>query len=128
MPDTDENQSKIAQFVAQEIEMDGKIPHATRKAVELLIQDAKRRAKVIDDQRNSLTLRLRDLGGVVRMAGDMAVMEGSNLIEEKHMHAFGYFSNNLKSPEKTFFLDSIQKYREGRLPLLAIINLLKSCR
>lgn len=42
------------------------------------------------------------------------------------MHAFGYFSNNLKSPEKTFFLDSIQKYREGRLPLLAIINLIKS--
>ena len=85
MPDTDENQSKIAQFVAQEIEMDGKIPHATRKAVELLIQDARRRAKAIDDQRNSLTLRLRDLGGVVRMAGDMAVMEGDNLIEEKHM-------------------------------------------
>lgn len=42
------------------------------------------------------------------------------------MHAFGYFSNNLKSSEKTFFLDSIQKYREGRLPLLAILNLLKS--
>lgn len=85
MPDTDENQSKIAQFVAQEIEMDGKIPHATRKAVEILMGDARRRAKVIDDQRNALTLRLRDLGGVVRMAGDMAVMEGSNLIEEKHM-------------------------------------------
>ncbi|SCG84929.1 ATP-binding protein [Methanobacterium congolense] len=85
MPDTDENQSKIAQFVAQEIEMDGKIPHATRRAVEILMGDARRRAKVIDDQRNALTLRLRDLGGVVRMAGDMAVMEGSNLIEEKHM-------------------------------------------
>lgn len=85
MPDTDENQSKIAQFVAQEIEMDGKIPHATRGAVEILMGDARRRAKVIDDQRNALTLRLRDLGGVVRMAGDMAVMEGSNLIEEKHM-------------------------------------------
>ncbi|KAF5088944.1 ATP-binding protein [Methanobacterium aggregans] len=85
MPDTEENQSKIAQFVAQEIEMDGKIPHANRAAVEILIQDAKRRAKAIDDQRNSLTLRLRDLGGVVRMAGDMAVMEGNNLIEEKHM-------------------------------------------
>jgi uncharacterized protein YbgA (DUF1722 family)/uncharacterized protein YbbK (DUF523 family) len=42
------------------------------------------------------------------------------------MHAFGYFSNNLKSPEKMFFMDSLQKYREGRLPLLAIINLLKS--
>lgn len=30
MPDTEENEAKIAQFVAQEIEMDGRIPHATR--------------------------------------------------------------------------------------------------
>ncbi len=85
MPDTDANQSKIAQFIAQEIKMDGKIPHATKSAVKLLIDEARRRARVIDDQNDSLTLRLRDLGGVVRMAGDMAVMEGSDLIENKHM-------------------------------------------
>ena len=51
--------------------------------VELLIGEARRRADVIDDQKNSLTLRLRDLGGVVRMAGDMAIMDGSDLIERK---------------------------------------------
>ncbi len=85
MPDTDENEAKIAQFVAQEIEMDGKIPHTTRTAVQILIEEARRRANVIDDQRNAFTLRLRDLGGVVRMAGDMAVMEGSEFIEDKHM-------------------------------------------
>jgi ATP-dependent Lon protease len=85
MSDTPENQAKLAQFMAQEIKMDGKIPHATRTAVGMLLIEARRRAKVIDDQKNSLTLRLRDLGGVVRMAGDMAVMEGKNLIEEKHM-------------------------------------------
>ncbi len=86
MPDTPENASKLAQFVAQEIKMDGKIPHATRSAVSILLDESRRRAKVIDDQKNSLTLRLRDLGGVIRMAGDMAVMEGKNLIEDKHMH------------------------------------------
>ncbi|EKF85236.1 ATP-binding protein [Methanobacterium formicicum] len=86
MPDTDENQAKIAQFVAQEIEMDGKIPHATKSAVEIIVEEAKKRASIIDDQKNALTLRLRDLGGLVRMAGDMAVMDGSTLIEDKHIN------------------------------------------
>ncbi|AXV39683.1 ATP-binding protein [Methanobacterium sp. BAmetb5] len=85
MPDTDENRAKMAQFVAQEIEIDGKIPHATRNAVEIIIEEARKRARVIDDQKDSLTLRLRDLGGLVRMAGDMAVMDKSKLIEDRHI-------------------------------------------
>ncbi|MDP3066002.1 MAG: ATP-binding protein [Methanobacteriaceae archaeon] len=85
MPDNPENQAKMAQFVAQEIEIDGKIPHATRKSVELLLDEARNRARSIDDKRDSFTLRLRDLGGVVRMAGDLAVTDGSEFIEEKHM-------------------------------------------
>jgi ATP-dependent Lon protease len=85
MPDNPENQAKMAQFVAQEIEIDRKIPHATRKSVDLLLDEARNRARVIDDKRDSFTLRLRDLGGVVRMAGDMAVMGGSEYIEAKHM-------------------------------------------
>lgn len=86
MPNTDENQAKMAQFVAQEIEMDGKIPHAARSAVEIVVAEAKKRARIIDDQNDALTLRLRDLGGLVRMAGDMAVMDGSPLIEDKHIN------------------------------------------
>ncbi|MGC9517679.1 MAG: ATP-binding protein [Methanomicrobiales archaeon] len=85
MPANEENAAKLAQFVAQEIEMDGKIPHATLKAVEILIENAKKRAKLIDDQNDAYTLRLRDLSGVVRMAGDFAVMEGSEFINAKHM-------------------------------------------
>lgn len=85
MPDTEESRAKMAQFVAQEIKMDGKIPHATQTAVQLLLEEARRRAKVIDDQKDALTLRLRDLGGVVRMAGDMAVMNENELIEDKNM-------------------------------------------
>lgn len=86
MPDNDENVAKLAQFVAQEIEMDGKIPHATKRAVELLIDEARKRARIIDEQKDSLTLRLRDLGGVIRMAGDIAVMESSEYIRDKHMN------------------------------------------
>ena len=85
MPDNVENQAKMAQFVAQEIELDGKIPHATRSAVEIIVEEARRRARVIDDQSDAMTLRLRDLGGLVRMAGDMAVMDGSPLIGDKHI-------------------------------------------
>jgi ATP-dependent Lon protease len=85
MPDTEENQAKMAQFVAQEIELDGKIPHATRSSVEIIVEEARRRARIIDDQNDALTLRLRDLGGLLRMAGDMAVMDGSQLIEDKHI-------------------------------------------
>lgn len=96
MPDNEENEAKMAQFVAQEIKMDGKIPHATRKAVQILLDEARRRAKVIDHQKNALTLRLRDLGGVLRMAGDMAVMEGSDLIKDKHM---SFAIKNAKSIE-----------------------------
>ena len=85
MPDTLENEAKLAQFVAQEIEIDGKIPHASRAAVQILLDESRRRAKTIDDQKNALTLRLRDLGGVIRMAGDLAVMDGKDLIETEHM-------------------------------------------
>ena len=42
------------------------------------------------------------------------------------MHAMGYFSKKLTSPEKAFFLDTLEKYREGSIPLLVIINLIKS--
>jgi uncharacterized protein YbgA (DUF1722 family) len=42
------------------------------------------------------------------------------------MHALGYFSKELSSLEKSFFLDNLEKYREGRIPLLVNINLIKS--
>lgn len=85
MPDTEENQAKMAQFVAQEIELDGKIPHATKNAVKLVINEARKRARIIDEKNDDLTLRLRDLGGLVRMAGDLAVLDGSDYIEDHHI-------------------------------------------
>ncbi len=84
MPDTPENRAKYAQFVAQEIAMDGRIPHATRDAVLAIIEEGKRRAKRIDGE-NGLTLRLREMGGLIRVAGDLAVMNGDRFIERKHV-------------------------------------------
>jgi uncharacterized protein YbgA (DUF1722 family)/uncharacterized protein YbbK (DUF523 family) len=42
------------------------------------------------------------------------------------MHAFGYFSKDISHQEKEFFLESLEKYRQGRVPLLVNQNLLKS--
>lgn len=69
MPDTDENRERIVQFVAQEVKNDGKIPHFTPKACELIINEAKKRGS----RGNKLTTRFRELGGIVRAAGDIAI-------------------------------------------------------
>ena len=66
--DTDENRKKLVQFVAQEITKDAKIPHFTRDAVEEIIREAKRKAGM----RDKITLRFREVGGLIRAAGDIA--------------------------------------------------------
>jgi ATP-dependent Lon protease len=83
--DTPENRALLAQFIAQEISIDGRIPHASRSGIEAITREAKRRASVIDGKSGALTLRLRELGGLVRSAGDLAVIEGDQLIEERHI-------------------------------------------
>jgi len=85
MEDNDLNRGYLVQFVAQEIVKDKKIPHATRESIDLVIEESAKRALALDDARNSLSLRLRDLGGVVRLAGDYAILEGSKLIEPRHV-------------------------------------------
>jgi len=85
MPDTKDNRLELARFIAQEIGLDGRIPHARREAVEDIVGEAKKRAYIIDNERNALSLRLRDLGGVIRMAGDFAVLEESDFIESMHV-------------------------------------------
>lgn len=84
MPDNSHNRAKYAQFVAQEVHMDGHIPHATIEAVEEIIAEGRKRARA-DNQMNSLTLRLRELGGLIRAAGDIAVIEGAKFITADHV-------------------------------------------
>lgn len=84
MPDNEANRAALAQFIAQEIRRDGKIPHADREAVELIIEEARARARLIDDAAG-LTLRLRDLSGIIKLAGDLASIDGSALIGKEHV-------------------------------------------
>ncbi|MBA3045159.1 MAG: ATP-binding protein [Candidatus Thermoplasmatota archaeon] len=85
MPDDDRNRAKLAQFMAQEIMFDGKIPHATRDTVKALVEEAHSRASRIDKAENSLTLRLRELGGLIRTAGDIAITTKSEFILPEHI-------------------------------------------
>ncbi len=81
MPDTPENRRKLVRFVAQEVVRDGRIPHFDRYAVAEIIREARRRA----GRRGHLTLRLRELGGLVRTAGDIAKSEGSPIVRVEHV-------------------------------------------
>ncbi len=81
MEDTLENRNKLIRFVAQEIVRDGKIPHFTQDAVAEIMREAKRRS----GRKGHLTLMLRDLGGLIRVSGDVARAESSHLTEVNHV-------------------------------------------
>jgi len=85
MEDDEKNRTKMVQFVAQEVSIDKRIPHASREAVKAIIEESRRRAKETDNKDHALTLRLRELGGLIRAAGDLAVREGSPTIEASHI-------------------------------------------
>ncbi len=82
MPDNAKNVEKLEQFIAQEIRKDGKIPHAEYSAVSLIIEESRNIARKIDNAKG-LTLRLRNLAGIIKLAGDMASMEKKEYIERK---------------------------------------------
>jgi Lon-like ATP-dependent protease len=80
MERTPENEAALLRFVAQEVRRDGRIPHFSAAAAKAIVEEAGRRAGS-----GRLTLRLRDLGGLVRIAGDLAVAAGSPLTEQVHV-------------------------------------------
>jgi len=81
MDDTLENRNKLIRFVAQEVVRDGKIPHFTRDAVAEIMREAKRRS----GRKGHLSLMLRDLGGLVRVAGDVARAESASFTDVDHV-------------------------------------------
>jgi Lon-like ATP-dependent protease len=93
MPDIPENRRKLVRFIAQEVSKDGKIPHITREAVIAIIIEAKKRA----ERKHHLTLRLRDLGGLIRAAGDIARQEGAQYVTSQHVEAAKLSSRSLEN-------------------------------
>ncbi|MCK5138309.1 MAG: ATP-dependent protease LonB, partial [Thermodesulfovibrionia bacterium] len=79
--DTPENREKMVVFIAQEVNKDKRIPHFDKDAIEEIIKEAQRKA----NRKGHLTLRLRDLGGLIRAAGDIAKEEDAKLVTKKHV-------------------------------------------
>jgi Lon-like ATP-dependent protease len=81
MEDTPENQQKYIRFIAQEVKNDAKIPHFDKSAIDEIIREARRRS----NRKGNLTLKLRDMGGLIRVAGDIARQEGAKLTTAEHV-------------------------------------------
>ncbi|MCK4718863.1 MAG: ATP-dependent protease LonB, partial [Thermoplasmata archaeon] len=92
MDDNFENREKLTRFVAQEVHKDGKIPHFTKPAVSEIIREAKHRS----GRRGQLTLRLREMGGLVRVAGDIAQENKAPVVEVEHVQAAKHIARSLE--------------------------------
>jgi Lon-like ATP-dependent protease len=126
MEDNLENRRKLIRFVAQEVIRDGKIPHFDRSAVEEVVREARRRA----GRKGHLTLKLRDLGGLVRVSGDIARAEGAQVATAAHVLKAKHIARSVEQQLADTYLDQRQDYRLfkvggeeiGRVNGLAVIG------
>ena len=126
MDDTPENKDKIAIFIAQEVVKDKRIPHFDKTGVDEIINESKRRAGIS----GKLTLRLRELGGLVRAAGDIAVEDGSNLVKGEHVLKAKTVARTLEQQLADKYIENKKKYeviiitgyKIGRVNGLAVIG------
>ena len=126
MPDTAANRKLLVQFIAQEVRKDGKIPHFDRSAVEEIIEEARRRA----GRKNRLTLVLRDLGGLVRAAGDIAVERGKKVVAREEVIAAKNLATPIESQvvaqeldyRKDYKVFSTKGYSVGKVNGLAVVG------
>ncbi|HID74113.1 MAG TPA: ATP-dependent protease LonB, partial [Thermoplasmata archaeon] len=92
MKDTPENRLKLVRFVAQEVQKDGKIPNFDRSALAVILREAQKRS----GKKGYLTLRLRELGGLVRTAGDLARERGEKIVTAEHVLDAREFARTLE--------------------------------
>ncbi|MBY9000378.1 MAG: ATP-dependent protease LonB [Candidatus Heimdallarchaeota archaeon] len=126
MKDSPENRRKLARFCAQEIVKDRKIPHFSKDAVEEIIYEAQRRA----DRKGQLTLRLRELGGLIRAAGDLAKERNEILVSSETVVLAKKLARTLENQISDDYADDRKLYKifnteltkVGRVNGLAVIN------
>ena len=130
MPDTAKNRRRLIRFIAQEVEKDldtnRAIPHFDRSAVGMVLREAQRRS----GRRGKLSLRLRELGGLVRIAGDLAVEEGAEFTSAKHVLSARRIARPLEQQVADRMIERRQQYsllvnegeRVGRVNGLAVLG------
>ncbi len=107
MDDTDENRRKLIRFVAQEVVKDGRIPHFDKWAVAEVIREAQRRA----GRKGKLSLRLRELGGLVRVAGDIAASEGAKVVTREHVLKAKEIARSLEHQVASRAIEARKEYK-----------------
>ncbi len=107
MDDTAENREKLIRFVAQEVKKDTKIPHFEKEAVGEVIHEAQRRA----GRKGKLSLRLRELGGLVRTAGDLAFEQKQALVTRDHVDAAKKIAKSLEQQVVERAIEHQKDYR-----------------
>jgi Lon-like ATP-dependent protease len=126
MPDNKKNRKKIAVFVAQEIAKDKKIPPFSKEAVDEVIEQARRMA----NRKDHLTLRLRELGGLVRAAGDFAKEKKEKIVKRKHVIKAKKIARTLEKQISDKYIERKKEYeviltkgkKIGRVNGLAVIG------
>tara|TARA_Y100000034_G_scaffold135246_1_gene206350 strand:+ start:456 stop:2315 length:1860 start_codon:yes stop_codon:yes gene_type:complete len=107
LEDNSKNRMELARFVAQEVMKDGKIPHFTKEAVIEIINEARKRS----GRAGKLTLRLRDLGGLIRAAGDLAYEEKSQFVLPKHIQRAKYLARTLEQQMADKYIEQKKEYQ-----------------
>ena len=111
MGDNDENREKLIRFVAQEVDKDGKISHFDKDAVAEIIHEAQRRA----GRKGKLSLRLRELGGLIRSAGDIAFEKGDKIVTQKHVLQAKKIAKSLEQQVVDRAIEQRKDYRSFRI-------------
>ncbi len=104
MEDTKANQEKLIIFIAQEIKKDGKIPPFDYEACQAIVEEARRRS----GRKGRLSLILRDLGGLIRAAGDIAKEKGRKIVLAEDIAA----ARNLARPIEAQYVAQSMEYRK----------------
>jgi len=107
MQDSVENRKKLVRFVAQEVSKDKKIPAFSHNAVIEILREAQRRA----GRRGQLTLRLRELGGLIRVAGDVAREANKELVTVEHVHTAKRIARSLEQQIADRYIERRQDYK-----------------
>lgn len=124
--DTPEMRRKYARFVAQEIAKDGRLPAFSEEAIEEVILTARRRA----GRKGHLTLELRNLGGLVRVSGDIARGEDADIVTRDHVLQAKGRSRSIEQQladdyierRKDYELQVADGYQVGRVNGLAVMG------
>ncbi len=106
MPDTTDNRRKLVRFVTQEVIKDGKIPHFTKEAVDVIIREAERRAGM----KGKLTLIFRELGGLIRASGDLAVKRKHKFVDANDVMDAKKIARTLEGQIGDIYLDKRKEY------------------